>query len=118
MLLCIYAGDSDEESCTERNLCEKVCTARCIEAEVKRLDFSACISCFNCIDVCPSVGLKYKAWWRKKAPRPIEVSEGRRTFINAALSPAVSAVLPRMLPNDTLAIRKPAFDESREIHIE
>lgn len=103
----------DEETCTECNLCEKVCKARCIEADTKRLDFSACVGCFNCIDVCPSVGLKYEAWWKKKAALAVGVDQGRRTFMNAALASAVAAALPRTVADDTLAARTPTFDESR-----
>ena len=104
----------DEETCTECGLCEEVCKARCIEAGTKRLDFTACVSCFNCVDVCPSVGLKYEAWWEKKAALPVEVDEGRRTFISAALASAFTAALSRTAPNDTLATRTPTFDESRK----
>jgi ferredoxin len=103
----------DEETCTQCRLCEKVCKARCIEADTKRLDFSACVSCFNCIDVCPSVGLRYEAGWKKKAALPVEVNRGRRIFINAAIASAVTVALPRIPPNDTLATRCPTFDESR-----
>ncbi len=103
----------DEETCTECKLCEKVCKARCIEADTKRLDFSACVSCFNCIDVCPSVGLKYESWWKEKAAPAVEVDQGRRTFMNAALASAMGAALPRIVSNDSLATRTPSFDESR-----
>jgi ferredoxin len=103
----------NEETCTECRLCEKVCKARCIEANTKRLDFSACVSCFNCIDVCPSVGLKYEAWWKRKPARAVDLNPGRRMFMSAAVASAMGAALPKKASDDTLATAKPTFDESR-----
>jgi len=104
----------DEETCTECKLCEKVCKARCIQADTKRLDFDACVSCFNCIDVCPSVGLKYEALWKNKiSPKPAEVDTGRRTFMNAAVTSLLAAVVPGSTSQDTTAASALSFDESR-----
>ena len=104
----------DEDTCTECKLCEKVCKARCIQADTMRLDFSACVSCFNCIDVCPSVGLKYQALWKKKvSPKPVEVDAGRRTFLNAAVTSLLAAVVPDSTRQDTTGAPAMSFDESR-----
>jgi ferredoxin len=49
----------DEETCLDCGLCEKVCKAACIDAEHKKVEYAACVACFNCITACPTVGLKY-----------------------------------------------------------
>jgi ferredoxin len=103
----------DEKTCTECSLCEKVCKANCIQADTKRLDFSACVSCFNCIDVCPSVGLKYEGFWNTKVAA-VKVDNGRRTFINAALTSVATALMPARGPKDTAKVPTLSFDESRK----
>lgn len=50
-----------ESNCIECGDCETVCKSNCIESESKLVDFSRCVGCFNCFDVCPSIGISYKA---------------------------------------------------------
>jgi ferredoxin len=49
----------DEAVCKDCGLCEKVCKSGCIDSGNMRVDFSACVSCFNCFDACPTAGLRY-----------------------------------------------------------
>ena len=93
----------DEETCLECGLCEKVCKAACIDADSKKVDYAACVACFNCITACPTVGLKYAGFGGKKsgaaAPRPVDasrrrfVSGGMATFAGALAVPADSAMI-------------------------
>ncbi len=48
-----------ESNCIECGECETVCKSNCIESESKFIDFSRCVGCFNCFDVCPSIGISY-----------------------------------------------------------
>jgi ferredoxin len=80
----------DENTCEDCGLCEKVCKAYCIDAESKKVEFSACVSCFNCIESCPTVGVVYGGWkwWGRKAEEP-GMDEKRRALIQGALLPLV-----------------------------
>ena len=44
----------DKSSCEGCGLCERVCKAECIEKVTKEIDFSRCVVCFDCTNVCPS----------------------------------------------------------------
>lgn len=56
----------DKITCENCGSCERVCKASCIDSKNKTLDFTRCISCFNCIGICPSRGIKYKTSFRIK----------------------------------------------------
>jgi ferredoxin len=80
----------DESTCEDCGLCEKVCKAYCIDAESKKVEFSACVSCFNCIESCPTVGVTYGGWkwWGRKTVEP-GLDEKRRALIQSAVLPIV-----------------------------
>lgn len=76
-------------TCRDCGLCEMVCKARCIDAEKKTVDFAACVSCFNCIKACPTVGLEYRnPFERKAAAAPVD--DARRALLRSAVLPAVA----------------------------
>lgn len=54
----------DENACKSCGLCEKVCKSGCIDSKSKEIDFSRCVSCFNCFESCPTDGLKYSYKYR------------------------------------------------------
>ncbi len=67
-----------ESNCIECGDCETVCKSNCIESESKLIDFSRCVGCFNCFDVCPSIGISYKA--RYDFSKTQEPDTNKRTF--------------------------------------
>lgn len=86
----------NESACTNCKLCEKVCKAKCINSKMQKLDFSACIGCFNCIESCHTNGIVYEAAWKKKtAEATLATNESRRGFLQAMLK-FVGAVIPAM----------------------
>ncbi len=56
----------NEPKCKGCALCEKVCKAQCIHMDDRTIDFSACVSCFNCMEVCPTVGIAYESPFRTR----------------------------------------------------
>ncbi len=59
--LSIYKLGIDKDACTNCGECSIVCKARCIDIKGKRIDFSRCVGCFDCIVSCPEAGIRYKA---------------------------------------------------------
>ncbi len=91
----------DESACKACGLCEKVCKAECIDSTHKHIDYAACVSCFNCLHACPTVGLKYEEINPLKGIGRIEpAASGRRSFLAGAAVLAAGAVHVRP---DTLA---------------
>ena len=68
----------DKDKCTSCRLCEKVCKACCIDSNNKKVDLSRCISCFNCLDLCPQKAINYKVI-KKDDKKSIDYS--RRKFL-------------------------------------
>jgi ferredoxin len=46
-------------TCTKCGLCEKACKGGCIETKTMKVDFSRCVGCFNCLQVCPFSSAEY-----------------------------------------------------------
>ena len=103
-----------EERCTDCGFCEMVCKANCINAEAKQIDFNACVGCYNCIDACPTVALKFEGFGQKKQTvSPVPVDEPRRAFFGAVVA-AVSAILiPTQEKVGEQAAKVISYDESR-----
>lgn len=85
-------------TCRDCGLCEMVCKARCIDAEKKTIDVAACVSCFDCIKACPTVGLEYRSPFQRRSAAAA-VDEGRRGLLRGAIIPAVALLAA---PGDTL----------------
>ena len=85
----------DHSTCKDCGLCEKVCKAGCIDSAAKTIDFDACVSCFNCLEACPTVGLTYEGFRERAAIAAGQtVDNGRRTFLQAISVPLASFLVP------------------------
>ena len=91
----------DANVCKGCKSCEHNCKAACIDVEHRKIDYSRCVDCFNCIDSCKLGGLKYRfAWGKGKTVISTEQSErrnlddtGRRAFIAGAALAVGTATL-------------------------
>ncbi|MFO1433974.1 MAG: 4Fe-4S binding protein [Candidatus Competibacteraceae bacterium] len=50
----------DKAACTVCAKCSINCKAHCIRLKTKEIDFSRCVACFDCIEVCPGLGIGYQ----------------------------------------------------------
>jgi ferredoxin len=102
-----------EERCTDCGFCEMVCKANCIDAESKKIDFNACVGCYNCISACPTVALKFEGLGRKKAPpNPAPVDGRRRVFFGTVIGSA-ALLLPGNEEKPAQGANVVTYDQSR-----
>jgi len=84
----------DRVACKDCGLCEKVCKAECIDSGNMRIEFGACVSCYNCIEACPTTGLRYRGFRRGHSDRsPLPVNRRRRAILRGGVGAAL-LVLP------------------------
>jgi len=90
----------DHSTCKDCGLCEKVCKASCIDSTAKTIDFDACVSCFNCIQACPTVGLRYEGFRQRAASSAgRSIDAGRRMFLRTFWAPLASLLVPAGRPD-------------------
>ena len=77
----------DKQACNSCGQCSKVCKAQCIDVKSKEVDFSRCVTCYNCLDVCPSNGVMYNLNRIKSEPvddfHPDKGNQTRRNILKA-----------------------------------
>ena len=78
----------NKETCVGCGVCETVCKSECIDSKAEFVDFTRCVSCFNCFDVCPTHGLKYEFQPTKNIVlKKIDTEDyERRSFLLSLLS--------------------------------
>jgi ferredoxin len=58
----------EKSACHKCAACMKVCKARCIDLHSSSIDFSRCVACYNCVDVCEEHGIGYRFAWAGETP--------------------------------------------------
>ncbi len=51
--------------CNACGLCEFNCKAECLDGENRKIDYSRCVSCFNCLKACKRSSIYYGFGWKK-----------------------------------------------------
>jgi ferredoxin len=104
----------DKNNCKECGLCERVCKAGCIDSSSNKIDFAACVGCFNCIDACPTVGMSYQKRWKKASDKSKETDNGRREVLKSSVLPALGLLLPVFGTENEAEKSKNSFEENRK----
>ncbi len=110
-----------ENRCTKCAKCAFACKASCIDVKNLEVDFSRCVGCFNCLEVCPEDAIKYLSPAGRKrtrlatAPQVVlpgsenPANPGRREVINRLLltGMALAGLSHRALGRDTGSMPAP-----------
>jgi polyferredoxin len=106
----------DPHNCKDCGLCERVCKAECIKSDEKKIDFAACIGCFNCMDVCPTVGMSFRGRWIKQDSElvNIDVNPKRRKVLKTGVLPLLGMFLPEMQSDTSASHRNQVYDENKK----
>ncbi|MBF8295682.1 MAG: 4Fe-4S ferredoxin iron-sulfur binding domain protein [Bacteroidetes bacterium] len=116
--LSLYKITIIEERCTDCGFCEMVCKANCIDSEAKKIDFHACVGCFNCIDSCPTVGLTFEGFWKQKPVAMLEpVDARRRAFLGALVATSAAIIVPADSTKSGGTPNQVSYDNSRWLPI-
>ncbi len=76
----------DPAKCKGCRICDRVCKAECVDRTAKTLDWSRCVSCFNCLASCPFDGVRFSVRRPAFAPGNVRSSmRGRREFLRSSL---------------------------------
>ncbi len=83
-----------ESRCTKCAKCVFACKASCIDLKNLDVDFSRCVGCFNCLQVCPEDAIKYLPASRVEPdisvqPVQIDTAEQERVQKNAGRREAI-----------------------------
>lgn len=95
----IFKPRFNAETCTHCGLCEKSCKASCINSKEQKIDYSRCVSCMDCVEVCRKDALKYRP--KLKMEKVIKEEDtkdsapdnSRRTFLSVAATLAATSAL-------------------------
>lgn len=82
------------ENCNKCGLCEKSCKSSCIDSKNQKIDYSRCVACMNCVNVCKQKGLSYSAPQKQSLSLSTENADNsRRSFLSIAGLFALSSVV-------------------------
>lgn len=100
----------NEASCNSCGLCAMRCKSQCIDSKNKTLDFSRCVTCYNCIDACNRKALSYQFALRKPTP----VSTPSKPISDALVSAPADASKRRFLTGAAIALGGAAVAKARK----
>ena len=65
----------DLNKCNGCKLCSRRCKASCINADVHQIDYSRCVVCMDCIDVCRQGAISYQYRFKRSKTAPAAAHE-------------------------------------------
>ncbi|MDI6400818.1 4Fe-4S dicluster domain-containing protein [Balneolaceae bacterium ANBcel3] len=85
----MYRIEIDDALCNHCAKCSLNCKAECIDLKSNEIDFSRCVGCFNCLNVCSKQGIGYKNKWfsseqkaEEKEEKPL-IATGNETMFSS-----------------------------------
>ncbi|MBE6232895.1 MAG: 4Fe-4S dicluster domain-containing protein [Bacteroidales bacterium] len=106
----IFAPVINTEKCRDCGLCGKQCKSSCIDMKEHKIDYSRCVACMDCIDICREGAISYARRFPVKQTKKADSShekadQGRRAFMTSAViaTAAVAAKAQEMKTDGGLA---------------
>lgn len=88
------------EKCNSCTLCSRKCKASCIDSKAHHIDYSRCVACMDCIDVCKHRAIRFQYRFKKTAPQQSKetlkgqsADQARRQFLSVTAGLAATATL-------------------------
>lgn len=72
----------DNNKCNSCGTCGRKCKASCIDTKNHQIDYSRCVDCFDCIEVCSQRAMSFGLAVSKKE-KAVKVDESKRNFLLA-----------------------------------
>lgn len=83
----------DTSKCNGCGLCARNCKAACINSKEHTIDYSRCVTCFDCINKCHKGAISYAYRRDAKVAGPEKTDDSRRQFIAVTAAVATAAAL-------------------------
>ena len=90
----------DDKKCKECGLCTKKCKASCIDFKSHKIDYTRCVACMDCIDICKHGAVHYQMRkYNAKATASVTSTEkeitdkSRRSFLTGTAMAVTAATL-------------------------
>lgn len=106
----LYKITIDTQKCTRCGLCARKCKSICINDKEHKIDYSRCVGCMNCIEVCTQGAIDYTASLSKhsqealspqKGNKPKKSNKGRKEFLATSMFLAASVIKAQVIPKAT-----------------
>lgn len=95
----IFKFRINKEHCLKCGLCTGICRSECIDTVNKSIDSYRCVSCMDCMDVCPVKAITYGFPQKIKNFQPENKStNSRREFIKTSIKTSSIIILILLLP--------------------
>ena len=77
----------DADKCNKCGNCARHCKASCIDSQNHSVDYTRCVDCMDCLEVCHKRAISYKmaGWGSTKGLKPIDPSRREALAIGGAL---------------------------------
>ena len=78
----VFGVRFNESICTGCRKCERNCKAKCIDAKIRVIDYSRCVTCLNCTVTCTNGGMTYGI--RRTKTQPVTTDDTRQKACDAS----------------------------------
>jgi polyferredoxin/Fe-S-cluster-containing hydrogenase component 2 len=100
--LSIFKIHFDENTCNSCGLCERNCKSSCIDSKNKTIDYSRCVTCYDCLTSCKRKSIAYKFNFNHKrtaVTKSESADASRRMFLGTMAATALIAPVTSFAQN-------------------